>query len=125
MKIAMPSEGMNINQHFGKSKTFVVATVEDKNLINIEEVSSEALMHQHEGLAGLLLQKEVSVVITGGIGQGALDALEVKGLKVIRGASGNYKDVIQSFINGTLKSKNVVCQHHHGEHPHGGHDSIL
>lgn len=116
MKVAMPIEGTNINMHFGKSKNFIVASIDNESITKVENISSEELMHNHEGIADLLISKEVSVVITGGIGQGALTALEAKSLKVIRGAEGNYEDVLKKFMEGTLKSKNVVCQHHHDHH---------
>ena len=117
MKIAIPNNGNMVNQHFGMSKSFVIATIEDKKILNFEEVSSAELTHQHEGLADLLVNKGATVVITGGIGEGAINGLKQKGLEVIKGASGEYKKVIEEYIGGTLEDKNVICNHH-GEHNH-------
>lgn len=117
MKIALPNNRDMVNQHFGMSKSFVIVTVENKEIANVEEISSEKFQHQHEGLANLLLENGVEVVITGGIGQGAINGLKTNGLKVVKGASGEYMDVIKEYINGTLEDKNVVCNHH-GEHHH-------
>ena len=117
MKIAIPNNGNMVNQHFGMSKSFVIATIEDKKILNIEEISAEALSHQHQGLADLLVKQGATVVITGGIGGGVLSGLQQNGLEVIKGASGDYKKVIEEYINGTLENKDVTCNHH-GEHHH-------
>ncbi len=117
MKIAIPNNGSMVNQHFGMSKSFVIATVEDKKILSIEEIDATELAHQHQGLADLLKKSGATVVITGGIGGGAISGLEQNGLQVIKGASGEYKDVIEEYINGTLENKDVTCNHH-GEHHH-------
>lgn len=117
MKIAIPNNGNMVNQHFGMSKSFVIATIGDKKILSIEEISAEELSHQHQGLADLLIKQGATVVITGGIGGGALNGLQQNGLQVIKGASGEYKKVIEEYINGTLEDNNETCNHH-GEHHH-------
>ncbi|GCD10809.1 NifB/NifX family molybdenum-iron cluster-binding protein [Clostridium tagluense] len=117
MKIALPNKGNMVNQHFGKSESFVIATIEDNKIVSVEEISSVELAHQHQGLADLLTAHGATVVITGGIGAGAITGLKQNGLKVIKGASGEYKKVIEEYINGTLEDKDVTCNHH-GEHHH-------
>lgn len=124
MKIALPKNESEINQHFGKSKSFEVITIEDKKITERKEISAEALQHNHEGLASLLKAEGVSVVITGGIGQGAIDGLKSENLSVIRGASGKVDDIVSSYINGELEDKNVVCSHDHGHHDHKAHATI-
>lgn len=117
MKIAMPKDGEMLNQHFGQSKQFLIASVENGQVIEQKEISSQALQHNHAGLSGLFLSEGVSLVITGGIGQPALNALAEKGLKVIRGASGHCADVLEKYLSGELDDRNVTCNHH-GEHHH-------
>jgi predicted Fe-Mo cluster-binding NifX family protein len=117
MKIGMPKDGEMLNQHFGQSKQFLIATVENGQVVEQKEIGSEALQHNHAGLSGLFLTEGVSLVITGGIGQPALNALTDKGLQVIKGASGRCEDVVARYIAGELTDKNVTCNHH-GEHQH-------
>lgn len=117
MKIAMPKDGEMLNQHFGQSKSFLIATVENQQIIETKEIGSESLQHNHAGLSGLFLAEGVSLVITGGIGQPALNALADKGLEVIRGASGLCEDVLAKYLSGELADKNISCSHH-GEHHH-------
>src|SRR3712207_9461817 len=71
MKIAIPCAGNMVNQHFGMSKSFAIATIEGNSIVDIKEISTESLQHNHGGLAGLLTDDNVNVVIAGGIGAGA------------------------------------------------------
>lgn len=112
MKIAMPNNGNMVNQHFGMSKSFLIVTVGNGDIENVEEISTAELAHQHEGLANLLVKHNVDLVITGGIGGGALAGLQQCGLKVIKGASGKYRDVVQKYLDGELEDKNDICSHH-------------
>lgn len=117
MKIAMPKNEELINQHFGKSKKFSIVTVEDNKIVDIKDISTESLQHNHGGLSSLLVEEQVELVITGGIGQGAYDALIKEGLKVVRGARGKIEDILQQYLNGDLEDKKIMCNHH-GEHHH-------
>lgn len=116
MKIAMPKNEDIINQHYGKSKSFEIITIEDNKVTETKELSAQTLQHNHGGLAGLLKEEGVNLIITGGIGQGALDSLKAEKFEVIRGVSGKIDDIIASYLNGELKDKNVVCNHDHEEH---------
>lgn len=117
MKIGMPKDGQFLNQHFGQSKQFLIVSVENGKVVEQKEIGSESLQHNHAGLSGLFLAEGVSLVITGGIGQPALNALTEKGLQVIKGASGRCEDVLSMYLAGELIDKNVSCNHH-GEHHH-------
>lgn len=117
MKIAMPIAGDMLNQHFGQSKDFLIASIEDQQVIEQHKLSSEALQHNHSGLSRLLINTGVSLVITGGIGQPALEALKAAGLEVIRGASGTSEQVLQKYLSGQLSDQNITCSHH-GDHHH-------
>ncbi|EJO5347878.1 NifB/NifX family molybdenum-iron cluster-binding protein [Clostridium botulinum] len=117
MKIAMPKNQEVVNQHFGKSKTFAIATIEGNKVVDIKNISTESLQHNHGGLSSLLAEEKVELVITGGIGQGAYDALIKQGLKVIRGAKGTIEEILHQYLNGELEDKKVMCSHH-GEHHH-------
>jgi predicted Fe-Mo cluster-binding NifX family protein len=67
----------------------------------------------------------VNVIISGGMGGGAIELFNQKGIEVITGAGGNSQDVADSFAQGTLKSTGSVCeghdhhQHQHQHHTHG------
>ncbi|MGR6835290.1 NifB/NifX family molybdenum-iron cluster-binding protein [Syntrophomonas erecta] len=117
MKVAIPVEGEFVNQHFGKSRDFAIASIMDGVVSDIHLVNANNLQHNHEGLSDLLLREGVGTVIVGGIGAPAKQALEINGLSVIRGAQGFYREVLEQFSAGKLSDQNVTCNHH-GDHHH-------
>lgn len=113
MKIAIPESGGRVNEHFGRSTSFTVVEIENDQVVDMETVSATGLQHNHEGVTELLKEKEVTVVIAGGIGSGMRDALESQGFEVLMGASGNVKMVAETYARGDFVSKGSVCNHHH------------
>lgn len=120
MKIALPNNNEEINQHFGRSTSFVIASVNKKEILEIKEYKTLEYLHKHNELSEFLKSKDVSLVIAGGIGIGASSKLEEKGIKIIKGAKGKYIDIIKEYLNGTLESKESTCKHggHHHDHNH-------
>ena len=57
-----------------------------------------------------------NVVVSGGMGGGAINIFNEKGIDVITGASGSVDDIAKSYIEGTLVSTGSVCH----EHQHAG-----
>lgn len=123
-KIAIPTEGENVNAHFGRSQSFTIFEIQDNQVTGQELIDTANFQHQHEGIAQLLKSKGVATVICGGIGPGAITGLENAGLEVLRGATGPVKEVAQSYVAGTFVSTNAVCNHSHDhdhDHGHGHH----
>ena len=74
----------------------------------------------HGALAGLLAQANVEVLICGGIGTGAQNALAANGIKVYGGVSGYADGAVQAFLVDMLDyNPNVKCSHHDHEHGEG------
>lgn len=122
MRIAIPDNNGEVNQHYGQSKTFSIIDIEDNNnIVMVDTISTNTLQHNHGGLAELLKSQGVEVVIVGGIGQGAVDGLEQCGLKVLFGASGPIKTAAETFAKGIFVSKRVMCDHHGQDHHHNHH----
>lgn len=120
MKIALPKDGEMLNQHFGKSSCFTIVDVEqgrENRIVHTSEVSAQGLQHNHEALADLLENEGVSVVIAGGMGENAYNALEEKGLGVVCGASGKIDDIMQRYLQGKLVQDKANCDNHY-EHSH-------
>lgn len=102
MKIAIPTLGENVNQHFGRSEDFTVFDVEEGKIIGKEIISAAGFHHQHDHLAGLLNSAGTTVVITGGIGPGAISALQDVGFEVLTGATGQAQTVAELYALGEL-----------------------
>lgn len=124
MKIAVTTEGTNIFQHFGQCKQFTMYETENS------EIKGKTLLdageNGHSALATLLGANQVDLLICGGIGQGAKDALKSAGVQLVAGASGDIETAVKAYLAGTLAhNADFTCNHHgheHGEgHTCGGH----
>ena len=49
-----------------------------------------------------IAEQKVNVVITGGMGQRAIDMLKANGTEVILGASGKIEDILKTYLEGNL-----------------------
>ena len=117
MKIAVTCENSMVFQHFGHTPEFAVFEVENQNIVSEKRLPSGDA--GHGALAGVLAQEQVDLLICGGIGGGAVNALTEAGIKVIGGASGNVRQVTEAYPNGTLETRSDFhCQHHH-DHGNG------
>ena len=83
MKVAVTYENGRVFQHFGKTQMFLTADVVDGDVRNVQLLSSDG--SGHGALAQLLKQWGVETLICGGIGQGAVNALNEQG-KAIKGS---------------------------------------
>ena len=120
MKIAVTYDNGNIFQHFGKTEYFKVYEVEDNKVVSSEVIGSNGT--GHGALAGLLADQSVDVLICGGIGGGAQNALAEAGIKLYGGVSGSANAAAEALLNGTLEyNANVQCSHHGGGHTCGNH----
>lgn len=118
MKIAVTYENGAVFQHFGKTQTFKLYEVEDGKVIASEVIGTDG--NGHEALADYLESKAVSVVICGGLGDGAQAALAAAGVEVISGAEGDADAAVEAFLRGELVSRGVNCDHHDHDHGEGG-----
>ena len=116
MKIAVTYENEQIFQHFGHTEKFKIYEVKDNEVVNIEVIDTNG--QGHGALSGFLKDNGVDVLICGGIGGGAQNALTSAGIKFFGGVKGSCDDAIAAYIKGELDfNPNVKCNHH-GEHNH-------
>lgn len=115
MKIAVTYENGEVFQHFGHSAEFKVYQVNGKEIVSSEIVGTNG--SGHGALAGLLSDMGVDVLICGGIGMGAQDALSAAGIKLYGGVSGSADAAVKALLDGDLSyDPDVHCDHHdHGE----------
>ena len=122
MKIAVTYENGNVFQHFGHSEIFKLYEVKDKEIVKMEVVSSKG--QGHGALAGVLATYGVDVLICGGIGAGARNALSNVNIEIYGGVKGSADMAVIAFLNGKLEyDPEARCDHHdHGEgHSCGDH----
>lgn len=114
LKIAVASENEKVTGHFGHCTNFNIYDTEGENIIQINSIPNPG--HKPGFLPNFLNDMGVKVVISGGMGQGAVDIFDEKGIEVVTGASGNAIDAVKNYLNGSLISTGSVCH----EHEHAG-----
>lgn len=120
MRIGVTYENGEIFQHFGHTEQFKLYTVEDGKVVSSEVVDTNG--SGHGALAGFLAEYQVEVLICGGIGGGAQNALAQAGIKLFGGCSGNADQAVEALLEGQLNyDADVKCSHHDHEHGEGGH----
>lgn len=125
MRIAVPYEDGQVFQHFGHTRQMKLYDTENAQIVR-EEVS-DTTGSGHGALAGFLTGQKVDVLICGGIGAGAQEALAQAGIKLYGGVTGGADDAVRAYLAGTLDYQaDAHCSghEHHGEHGHehcGGH----
>jgi predicted Fe-Mo cluster-binding NifX family protein len=117
MKIAVASEGRMVAQHFGHCEGFNVFTAREGKLTDGRFVQNPG--HKPGFLPNYLNDMGVNVIISGGMGEGAIEIFNEKAIQVVTGASGEAEEAARSFLEGRLESTGSVCH----EHQHSGSDS--
>lgn len=118
MKIALPSMNDKIDNHFGHCEYFTVLTVdtEKKAILDSQNVPSPAGCGCKSNIAHTLSEMGVKLMIAGNMGEGAVRVLNNCGIDVIRGCSGDIKNVAQSWIDGKLVDSGDSCHEHECDH---------
>ena len=116
MRIAVTYEDGQIFQHFGHAEKFKLYDCENGKVTNEQVVDTNG--QRHGALSEFLQNAGVDVLICGGIGGGAKQALNQAGIKLYGGVTGMADDVVKEYLEGNLTyNSNVQCAHH--EHHHG------
>lgn len=119
MIIAVSYENGEVFQHFGHSEQFKLYEVAGDQIVSSRVMDTGD--SGHEALAGVLGQQHTDILICGGIGDGAKQALARTGIRVFGGVTGGADASVEALLNGTLDYDPAVCCTHHGEgHSCGG-----
>lgn len=120
MKIAVAYDGEGqVFQHFGHTEQFKIYELSQGGKIDTMVIGTNGT--GHEAMAGFLAQGDVKVLICGGIGQGAMDALLEEGILVVPGITGDTDKAVAGFLRGILEADDTPnCQHHGEGHTCGG-----
>ena len=100
MKIAVTHEMGNVFQHFGHTEQFKLYEVEGSEIKKISLINTTG--SGHGALAGFLKENGVDVLICGGIGGGAQNALNEAGIKFFGGVRGNADMAVIAYLKGEL-----------------------
>lgn len=118
-KIALPTRGGSIDNHFGHCEFYTIITVsEDNQILSTETIPSPQGCGCKSNIAGKLQEDGVTVMLAGNMGAGALQKLSAHNIQVIRGCSGPIMEVVNAYLNGNLQDSGEACQHHDGDEHH-------
>lgn len=113
VKIAVASEGKQVSGHFGHCSGFMIYEIgEDKSL---KKNFVENPGHKPGFLPVFLKEKGVNVIISGGMGETAVQLFRDNEIKIFTGVQGLSDDAVQKYVNGELKSAGSICTEHQHE----------
>lgn len=110
MKIAIASEGKMVTGHFGHCENFNIYEAENNRITKSTSVPNPG--HRPGFLPNYLADLGVNVIISGGMGGGAVEIFNEKNIEVIVGASGSAEKAALDYLTGLLKSTGSVCHEH-------------
>ncbi len=110
MKIAVASENEVVTEHFGHCINFNVYETEQDKIVKQDSIPNPG--HKPGFLPNFLNDLGVKVIISGGMGGGAIDIFNQHDIEVIVGAKGLATDLVNDYLKGVLKSTGSVCHQH-------------
>ncbi len=117
MRIAVASENGKVNEHFGHCQGFMLFDTDNNQIVKSETIPNPG--HKPGFLPNFLADRGVNVIISGGMGGGAVDIFNERNVEVVVGASGDAKIAVEAYLQGSLKSTGSVC-HEHQHHDECG-----
>lgn len=106
MKICVSAESDNldaaIDPRFGRCPYFVIVDSETMQFEAVPNMASGATGGAGIQAAQTIASKGVKVLITGNVGPNAFQALSAAGIKIVTGAFGTVREVVEKYKKGEL-----------------------
>ena len=119
MKIAVAGMGHEVCGHFGHCENFLFFEVENGQIVNETSVPNPG--HRPGFLPNFLADRGAEVIISGGMGGGAVDIFNERNVEVIVGAEGDARTAVEAYLKGELKTTGAVCHKHEHKDECGNH----
>lgn len=107
MKICVTAIANNldaqVDPRFGRCPYFVIVESETMKFEAIPNLSQNAPSGAGIQAAQTVTSKDAKVLITGNVGPNAFQALSSAGIKIVTGAFGTVREVIERYKRGELK----------------------
>src|SRR5659263_536826 len=95
-KIAIPTRDNVVDDHFGHCQFYTIFTIGAKNNIEkLEMLPSPEGCGCKSNIASVFQQMNVTVMLAGNMGNGALNILSAHGITVFRGCSGDVQKLLK------------------------------
>ncbi len=111
VKIAIPLANGQLAAHFGHCEEFALVTIDDaREIQDIQRL--EAPEHEPGLLPRWLAEKNVQIVIAGGMGSRAQGLFNEQGIEVVVGAPVDTpENLVQQYLGNTLVKGANICSH--------------
>ncbi|NWJ52401.1 MAG: dinitrogenase iron-molybdenum cofactor biosynthesis protein [Bacteroidetes bacterium] len=117
MKIAVPTRGTNVDEHFGHCEYYTIFSINEKQAIEKTELlPSPQGCGCKSNIASVLRQMGVETLLAGNMGEGAVNVLQHHGITVYRGCSGDVTTVTELFLKGKVADSGESCHSHEEGH---------
>ncbi|MFQ8696152.1 MAG: NifB/NifX family molybdenum-iron cluster-binding protein [Alitiscatomonas sp.] len=118
MKIAVAAMGNTVAGHFGHCENFIFFDTADGAITAVNSVPNPG--HRPGFLPNFLADHGAQVIISGGMGGGAVDIFNERGVEVIVGVQGDATAAVESDLKGELVSTGSICHEHEHADECGG-----
>ena len=112
MKIAVPTREGRVDDHFGHCAYYTIFDVIDGTIVGKSRMASPEGCGCKSGIAPVLRQMGVTVMLAGNMGQGAMNVLQAQRIQVIRGCSGDVHELVEAYLEGKVSDNGQACSHH-------------
>ncbi len=92
-----------LDPRFGRCPYFVIVDSETMQFEAIQNTASAVMSGAGIQAAQTITSRGVKVLITGNVGPNAFQALSAAGIKIVTGASGTVRDVVERYKRGELR----------------------
>lgn len=107
MKISVASMNGQVAEHFGHCEAFLIF---DTQTGRNEIIPNPG--HKPGFLPNFLADLGAEVIIAGGMGGGAVEIFNSRGMKVVTGAKGGAIAAAEAYSRGELETTGSVCEEH-------------
>ncbi len=114
MKVAVASEKDMVTGHFGHCANFNIFSVDGEAIVGSESIPNPG--HRPGFLPKFLNEKDINVIISGGMGGAAVQLFNEFGIEVVIGTTGTAQNAVEKYVKGELQSTGSICH----EHAHEG-----
>jgi len=112
MRIAIPVENKNISAHFGHCREFALVDVDPASKTATRTTWLTPPAHEPGVLPAWLHDQGTTVIIAQGMGGRAQALFAERGIDVVVGVGeGTADEIVEQYLQGTLKAGANFCDH--------------